>query len=479
MNIEGLLTIAGITVAVYAIAQPVQRRSIGLFVPVWLVPTALLFSGAVLIWQKGADVFGYELCPWSEFISFLMAFCLPVVSILVCIYLWHGAKLSNCINDRFNAFLLSCLHENKFDELIRILERNEGRLANILTPANLDLLFETRFVQAMSKARTWLHLQLLSDDELRKKLPDICRSIDSVMRVLISEPTSPLCAAVAASYGTDERPFCSDDDWQLLEKTIENPSWYIGVRADYPLVMIACERLDSGKLDKSYNENDEIYIAHQGRSTRTQCPVFLAIKTHVLMLKQAIKAKNDQDFYVSDLYDIFRTVCDHSIYAPEVWENPRANNEFPTPFAFLMSEVLSDLSFLSNDHYFHGKSPPGRLGQDLVSMWAFCLLLIADSKGKVSKSFKIRSLVHYMDYGLQMRWDHIHETIDNLRKTNCESWSKIFVDALSKSISPTNGVREILLKAANALDICKDHVRENHKWLREQLDLPDRPAPTS
>jgi len=38
MTLEGLLAVGGIVVAIYAIAQPVQRWSLSLFVPVWLVP---------------------------------------------------------------------------------------------------------------------------------------------------------------------------------------------------------------------------------------------------------------------------------------------------------------------------------------------------------------------------------------------------------------------------------------------------------
>lgn len=41
MSLEGLLAVAGIALAIHAIPQPVQRRSIGLFVPVWLLSVAL------------------------------------------------------------------------------------------------------------------------------------------------------------------------------------------------------------------------------------------------------------------------------------------------------------------------------------------------------------------------------------------------------------------------------------------------------
>lgn len=48
MSLEGLLAVAGIALAIYAIPQPVQRRSIGLFVPVWLLPVAVGVSALLV-----------------------------------------------------------------------------------------------------------------------------------------------------------------------------------------------------------------------------------------------------------------------------------------------------------------------------------------------------------------------------------------------------------------------------------------------
>jgi len=475
LRLEGLLAIAGIIVAVYAIAQPVQRRSIMLFVPVWIVAVALLLSVGILVWRKGVEAFGYEFYPWSDFASTVTAFFLPVIAAFIAIFLWSKAKLTKRKNKKFYDFIMSCLRENRFDELVRIVEKNENQLSSVLESATLDLLFEQRFVLAMSHARTWLHLRLLTCEEMLKRLPNLVKVIDAVVRALVAEPSSPLYAIVASAYGAEERPFCTDSDWELVTKTLQNPAWYISVRADYPLLMIACELLDSGKLDDAYNRNDELYIARQGLSTRAKCPIFLALKTHVLMLEEAVKKEGDTDYYVSDLYDLFRTICEHSVYNDNVWEGPNANREFPTPFAFLMSETLSDFFFLCDHRYSHGTRPPRRIGHDLVSTWAICFIWLAESKGNVSTDSKIRRIISYMDFALQLRQAYVHETRDESRKGNCKAWSELCTNQVKEKLGPATEVREILLEAANRLDVCKNYVSENQKWLRDELGLPDRP----
>lgn len=55
------------------------------------------------------------------------------------------------------------------------------------------------------------------------------------------------------------------------------------------------------------------------------------------MLEEAIKLNDDDDYYISDLFDLFHAVCNHSRYDKNVWENPMVNHEYPTPFLFFLS----------------------------------------------------------------------------------------------------------------------------------------------
>ena len=170
MSLEGLLTIIAIIIAVYAFAHPVQRRSLRLFVPVWLIPVSLLVSACILIWRDAVLTFGYEFYQWSDFVSKLCAFLIPIIGALIAISLWSKAKLKNKTDKRFRDFILVCLHGNTFAELVRILKKNEDSLAHILEPETLDFIFEKKFVHAMTHARDWIHLRLLSNKNLVEKL---------------------------------------------------------------------------------------------------------------------------------------------------------------------------------------------------------------------------------------------------------------------------------------------------------------------
>lgn len=50
------------------------------------------------------------------------------------------------------------------------------------------------------------------------------------------------------------------------------------------------------------------YYVSQGISTRARCPIYLGFKTHVLAIGAAIAQRREDDFYVTDLGNLFR--CD-------------------------------------------------------------------------------------------------------------------------------------------------------------------------
>jgi len=477
LSLEGLLTITGIIIAVYAFARPVQRRSLRLFVPVWLIPVSLFVSACILIYRYYVLTFGYEFYPLADLISMVCAFFLPIVGALIAISLWHKAKLKNKTDKRFRDFILACLHDNTYDELVRILVKNEDSLAHVLEPETLDLLFERKFVQAINRAPTWLHLRLFSKKELVAKLPDRFRVTDIVMRELVAEQASPLHYAVASEYGGKEYTLISDKEWDLVEKTLHNPEWYMSVRADYTLIIVACETLFSGKIDKPYNRNDDLYITSQGESTRLKCPVYLASKTHALMLKKAIELNEDKDYYVSDLWNLFQIICDHSRYDKDVWENPDANWEYPTPFVFLMKEILYDLFCLCDNCFNKGNRPPKRIGSDLVRIWSACVTWVAKSNGKVSKEFKLKCLKQYLDYCLELKQYYEHGNKAEERKENSKYWVVLFIEELKKQFRGDEALKDMIFHAVNELDYGKRHVSDNHNWMRKELGLPELPRP--
>ena len=81
MSLEGLLTFIGIVIAVYALAQPIQRRSVPLFVPIWFVILMILFATGVSIWRYAVPTFFYDFYPWSDFASTLCYLFFPIIGL--------------------------------------------------------------------------------------------------------------------------------------------------------------------------------------------------------------------------------------------------------------------------------------------------------------------------------------------------------------------------------------------------------------
>ena len=99
-------------------------------------------------------------------------------------------------------------------------------------------------------------------------------------------------------------------------------------------------------MNAPYNLPDESYIAHQGVSKRSTCPLYLAIKTEVIAVEAAVKAKDERDFYISDLWQILMKIYEHTTWDANV-VNPSLFGEPTTPYSYLLNEIASDFEQLT------------------------------------------------------------------------------------------------------------------------------------
>jgi hypothetical protein len=194
------------------------------------------------------------------------------------------------------------------------------------------------------------------------------------------------------------------------------------------------------------------------------------------MLKKAIEIEGKDDYYVSDLWDLFRNVCEHSVYEWDVWEDEDVNWEYPTPFAYLMKQILSDLEDLFEDSYKQGERPPGRIGYDLIRTWATCVANLGNSKDKVSDRFKYECIGYYLRSALEMMEDY--EEADGERRANVESWRDEFVEKLKRYSRGNQKLRGVLFQSMNGLDTGKRYC-DYEGWLRSELKLGNRPKPAN
>lgn len=293
MTFEVLLTFIGVLVAVLAIVQPVQRRSLTLFVPLWRLGAAILLSLILIVCRDApfgvTPPFGLPL-PLVLFGLTLGAFLIPVGAALWSWFCWHRAKLTKnkigCVEDIFQA----ALREREFDEVERILRKNQERLERLPASA-ASVLFHPTMVAALVDSHSLVHLELLANMKFLRSLENRHSAVEVVVRELLRSSVSPLRSAVVSRYGGLEHLTYSDSERTLVEKTLKNPDWYFEASAHYPLLMSAVEELRSGQRDAIYNDIGRDYEATQGVSVRSHCPIYLAAKTEVLAIEAALEKK--------------------------------------------------------------------------------------------------------------------------------------------------------------------------------------------
>ena len=378
MNLEGLLTYFGLLAAALAIMGPVHRRALALFVPKWLLPISTLAALFFLILRDTPlgirPPFGWRL----DLVTYLLtlgAFVLPMSAAIIAWLLWFGAKLSNRTLPQLEPFLQTALREGEFDEVDRVLRKNHDGLANI-SPGPATVLFNPRLVHQMVSSQSFIHLQLLAQRPFLEALENRLQAVETVVREILMAGASPIQSAVVERYGGIEHLQYTDSDRALMAATFENPQWYHDANAHYPLIITAINTIEGGELDTLYNRPDENYVATQGVSKRATCPLYLAIKAEVIAIGSAIDEGVEEDFYISDLWQILEKIHNHTKYDPSLsvglWPVPY------TPYSYLINEITSDFESLTEKaikiSVARNKgslqdSAPSMIGKTLVGMW--------------------------------------------------------------------------------------------------------------
>ena len=486
MTLDTLFTICGILIAGLTIMRPVQRHSIVLFVPIrWMV--FALIACFVLIVCRDAPFgveppFGWSLQKVVFFIT-IGAFLIPVGAAVWAWVCWHRAKLTDEKLTRVEQIFRASLREKEFDEVERILSKNKQELHRL--PVRVaSVLFDSAMVAALVDARSLIHLELLSDMPFLESLENRFAAVDVVVRKLLRSEVSPLRSAVVKTYGGLENTPYPEEDEQLIEKTFQKPAWYVKANAHYPLVISAVEELRSGKLDSEYNDIGRDYEASQGISRRSRCPVYLAVKTEVLAIEAAIEERSEDDFYVSDLSDVFRAILERSKYDKVVWESDVVNWEFPTPYAYLLYEIGSDFRDLSAKAVQAATSKrngprlvqrPGRIAHDLARIWSSCVWSIADLPTGVSDRFRNEAIENYVVFILQLGWapsEIYYGPVDTTK--GLEAWRDMFLNELNHSFAGFADRQWALRGAVRSLDRGKGYVMDGYDWLCTELfNAPD------
>lgn len=486
MSREGLLTVIGLLFAVLALVDPVRQRAFWLFAPKKFLFTSFVSSLICIEVPRIAKLLGASLAPSVAYFLDLATFGFPLAGLVAGWSFYRQADLRRAKRGAAVRLIETGLLENRFDEIRRILQRNREHLRKV-SPQELVLLFDRRIVRAMTALRSFVHLELLADLELYDAVEAQHRHtlVEGVMREMVAAPDSPLRNAVIRQYGGDEMAHYGPEDRNLVDKTLQNPEWYMTTNAHYPLLTQALEVLRSGDLDADYNGIGRDYEASQGISSRSRCPIYLAEKTHVLAVLRAIEEDVDADLYVTDLFWLHehileRSDCDHAI-----WSSDLANRYTPTPYAYLLREIVTDFAAIGRACLRAAvakadgdgrPAAPGNIGQQLSSSWRVALTELARSDGKVSDDFKLGDIRDYLDFILQIRLATDRSSPGELLlgaydQVNLEAWYELLLDPWRQlGVSPAQ-VEEAFRAALDSLDAGKLWVLHGRDRLAQDLGL--------
>lgn len=78
MSLDGFLAIIAIIIGLYALAGSVQRKSLMMFLPVKIFFAVLIVSALMLICRIAASTYGYVFFKWSDLLTALLPFVLPM-----------------------------------------------------------------------------------------------------------------------------------------------------------------------------------------------------------------------------------------------------------------------------------------------------------------------------------------------------------------------------------------------------------------
>ncbi|SHJ18655.1 hypothetical protein SAMN02745165_01737 [Malonomonas rubra DSM 5091] len=478
MDTGSLFAFGGILVAVFAIANPVQRFSFRMFVSAEELFQCFLLTFVLIQLPEFAELVMKKSIPaagqWGIDIA---SFLVPVVAVFCWLERWWKAELSTENEKLLPELIQVGLREGMMDEIGRVLSRNKSNF-KLMTADTVRSIFDPKVVQRLTRSNSYIHLELLSQDEFLTTIQDVFGPTDIVIRDCINSQESPLRSVIIRSYGGYENHKIQEWESGLMQKTVLCPQWYLKVRCDYPLLFSATEAIGSGEFDDRYNLSSDRYASDQGISPRINCPVYLSVKAQVLAIESGISEGVDGDYFVDNFMHMFRDIRCKSRGLDSVWDNPRYNLEFPSVFSFLLYEILKDMQFLLAS-ILRRACDEQELGMPLLtgkiaSIWVACVVDLARTKGHVSDGFVLTAVNAYMVFVLQLK----HAPRELLFKRNLSG--NAINSALNRltsemrnacKYSQNENLGTAIQIAFDQLDTGKEYVFKQKDWFAEQLEL--------
>src|SRR5205814_1125320 len=119
----------------------------------------------------------------------------PHLGDIVVLASWYSAELTPPRMRQLEGLFQAALREHEFDEVNRILTRNQAKLKNLPAGASA-VLFSSPMVSALLESYSLVHLELIADVEFLRSLENRFGAVDVLIRQLLKYENSPLRSAV-------------------------------------------------------------------------------------------------------------------------------------------------------------------------------------------------------------------------------------------------------------------------------------------
>lgn len=481
MNLDALLTYFGILVAALAIMGSVQRKSLVIFVPRWLLilPTTLAIVFLIVRDMPPGlrPIFGWRQ-DMATYSLTLGAFIIPVLGAMAGWLLWYRARLTGSNIPYLKALFDTALQKGEFDEVDRVLRKNHDRLLSLPAGASA-VLFQPRMVKHLVEAHSVIHLELLANRQFLESLENRLQAVEVVVRQLPSAETSPLQSVVVSRYGGIEHLEYTKEEAELISTTFLCPEWYKAANAHYPLLIAAKDKIESGQLDKVYNRPSKSYEADQGVSSRSNCPIYLSEKMEVLAIEAALNAGDQGDFYISDFFNLTDLIFDRSTF-DIVSASTSGIRGALTPYSYLLDQIAQDLEYLTakavqaslkKNKSAPDDSVPDRVGMDLIRTWSMCIWLIMSEPGKIDPDLCRNIVERYFLFmfacGFEPNELPVHQIHGGV---SLKHWRDALLKDLKDMLrSPHMQHIQTLKEVFKSLDFPKQFIFEGYDWVKAEL----------
>jgi hypothetical protein len=206
--------------------------------------------------------------------------------------------------------------------------------------------------------------------------------------------------------------------------------------------------------------------------------LYLAIKTEVIAIDSAVDQGVEEDFYISDLWQILMKIYGHSKY-----DDALAKDGLYAPYTsytYLMNEIASDFESLTRravemsarrNQGIPEDSKPSMTGATLVRMWCLSIWYLMSEPNRINPDHLDQIVERYFRFMFALGWQTT-EVLYNAGQSvpSLNTWRDLFLKEFKDCVNhPKQEHFTVLHRVFGSLDWGKPFISDGYDWLKTKL----------